>query len=411
MNIDWKYIKEILERFHSFYWNSEIRNQLSLIDDLRLSTNIHETAHSRVLYKFLCAYSRNPYEFLLYFLDIVGLEKELDMDKVEIEVEHKGIDVLIYDGNKYIIIENKVNHADDQDRQLSRYIEELPNSKNVYILYLVRFAKDKGPSESSLTAELKKKLEKEGRFYKISYEVHIRKWLEICCLNVKKDKLLLYSALIQYQHYLEQLFLGGSCMDKSDADAFVKDILGDVNTTSPKELFEKADMLKSQIQLLDNIIDNYKKYLCESYLERFKKDTGIDVARINNHFEIEFSLKISDVGIMCTYDFLNLSHAEYVWFGMKYPLIQYDGGNVDETELKKIDKITTKVLKNYGVDPNDNWESCAKDDFKKFSRTGGWLFKYCQNQDAAVEDIKKFKYNVCDSIICEDYELEIPNSK
>ena len=44
----------------------------------------------------------------------------VDIDKAEIKVEYKHIDVLIYDGKKYIIIENKVNHACDQDKQIEK---------------------------------------------------------------------------------------------------------------------------------------------------------------------------------------------------------------------------------------------------------------------------------------------------
>lgn len=44
MGVNWKEIKSILQNFNAFYWNSEMVNNISLINDLRLSTNIHETA-------------------------------------------------------------------------------------------------------------------------------------------------------------------------------------------------------------------------------------------------------------------------------------------------------------------------------------------------------------------------------
>ncbi|MDY4629000.1 MAG: PD-(D/E)XK nuclease family protein, partial [Prevotella sp.] len=84
-------------------------------------------------------------------------------NKVEIKVESEHIDVLIYDGVKYIIVENKVNHACDQDRQLVRYIDSL-NSKDIYVLYLVRSDNDKDPSENSLPAEIRQELEENGKY-------------------------------------------------------------------------------------------------------------------------------------------------------------------------------------------------------------------------------------------------------
>lgn len=152
MSVNWHGIKSMLENFNKFYWSSEMVNHISLINDLRLSSNIHETAHSRILYRLLCAHGKEKYQFLKMFLESVGLDIELNINKVEIKVESEHIDVLIYDGVKYIIVENKVNHACDQDRQLVRYIDPL-SDKDVYVLYLVRFENDKDPSENSLPAE------------------------------------------------------------------------------------------------------------------------------------------------------------------------------------------------------------------------------------------------------------------
>ena len=98
MGVNWKEIKSILQNFNAFYWNSEMVNNISLINDLRLSTNIHETAHSRILYKLLCAHGKEKHQFLKMFLESVGLDIELDINKVEIKVESEHIDVLIYDG-------------------------------------------------------------------------------------------------------------------------------------------------------------------------------------------------------------------------------------------------------------------------------------------------------------------------
>lgn len=111
------------------------------------------------------------------FLESVGLK--LDIDKAEIKVEYKHIDVLIYDGKKYIIIENKVNHACDQDKQIETYIRSL-YGKDVYVLYLVRSDNDKDPSEDSLSTERRKELEENVKYKKISYQTHILDWLRKC---------------------------------------------------------------------------------------------------------------------------------------------------------------------------------------------------------------------------------------
>lgn len=277
MSVNWQEIKSMLKNFNKFYWNSEMVNHISLINDLRLSSNIHETAHSRILYKLLCAHGKEKHQFLKMFLESVGLNIELDIDKAEIKVESEHIDVLIHDCQKYIIIENKVNHACDQDRQLVSYIESL-NGKDVYVLYLVRFDNDKDPSKNSLPAERRQKLNNDGKYKKISYQTHILNWLHKC-KETDIDNELLKSALVQYCNYIEELFKGFEIMDKKDIENFEKDVLGISKTydavVDPVALVEKTDDLKQKMKTLNEVIESYENYLCERYLEYFKEKTQI----------------------------------------------------------------------------------------------------------------------------------------
>lgn len=273
MSCNWHEIKTILQNFNKFYWNSEMVNNISLINDLRLSTNIHETAHSRILYKLLCAHGNEKHQFLKMFLETVGLNIELNINKAEIKVESEHIDVLIHDCQKYIIIENKVNHACDQDRQLVRYIDSL-NSKDIYVLYLVRSDNDKDPSENSLPTARRLGLEKKGKYKKISYQTQILKWL--CkCKNTDIDNELLKSVLVQYCNYIEELFKGFEIMDKKDIENFEKDVLGISKTydavVAPVALVEKTDDLKQKMKTLNEVIESYENYLCERYLEYFSE--------------------------------------------------------------------------------------------------------------------------------------------
>lgn len=223
MSVNWLKIKSMLKNFNEFYWNSEMVNNISLINDLRLSTNIHETAHSRILYKLLCAHGKEKHQFLKMFLESVGLK--LDIDKAEIKVEYKHIDVLIYDGTRYVIIENKVNHACDQDRQIETYIRSL-YGKDVYVLYLVRSDNDKDPSEDSLSTERRQELVKDGKYKKISYQTHILDWLRKCEKETNNENVILKSALVQYCNYIEELFKGMEIMNDKDIENFEKEVLG-----------------------------------------------------------------------------------------------------------------------------------------------------------------------------------------
>ena len=391
MSVNWLKIKSMLKNFNEFYWNSEMVNNISLINDLRLSTNIHETAHSRILYKLLCAHGKEKHQFLKMFLESVGLK--LDIDKAEIKVEYKHIDVLIYDGTRYVIIENKVNHACDQDRQIETYIRSL-YGKDVYVLYLVRSDNDKDPSEDSLSTERRQELVKDGKYKKISYQTHILDWLRKCEKETNNENVILKSALVQYCNYIEELFKGMEIMNDKDIENFEKEVLGFSATkdsiVDPVALVEKIDETKQTMKILNEVIESYEKYLCEHYLEHFKEETQITEFRLNSSRQIEFCIKINGSRVQFIYDFLK--HYQYVWFGAKYPLKRWNGEEFDSNTSKDIKKIIEgNLMDGYGLDKGDNYAKCVKDDFKNFYSDKDYFCKYCKDNKTAVEEIKKYK--------------------
>lgn len=384
----------MLKNFNEFYWNSEMVNNISLINDLRLSTNIHETAHSRILYKLLCAHGKEKHQFLKMFLESVGLK--LDIDKAEIKVEYKHIDVLIYDGTRYVIIENKVNHACDQDRQIETYIRSL-YGKDVYVLYLVRSDNDKDPSEDSLSTERRQELVKDGKYKKISYQTHILDWLRKCEKETNNENVILKSALVQYCNYIEELFKGMEIMNDKDIENFEKEVLGFSATkdsiVDPVALVEKIDETKQTMKILNEVIESNEKYLCEHYLEHFKEETQITEFRLNSSRQIEFCIKINGSRVQFIYDFLK--HYQYVWFGAKYPLKRWNGEEFDSNTSKDIKKIIEENrMDGYGLDKGDNYAKCVEDDFKSFYSDKDYFCKYCKDNKTAVEEIKKYKAKI-----------------
>lgn len=392
MGVNWQEIKRMLQNFNEFYWNSEMVNNISLINDLRLSTNIHETAHSRILYKLLCAHGKEKRQFLQSFLESVGLDIELEIDKVKIKVESEHIDVLIYDELKYIIIENKVNHACDQDRQLIRYIDPL-SDKDVYVLYLVRSDNDNDPSEKSLPVKRRQELENNGKYKKISYQTHIFNWLRKC-KETDIDNELLKSAIVQYCNYIVELFKGMEIMNDKDIENFEKEVL-DFSATmdsivNPVALVEKTDELKQKMKTLNEVVESYENYLCERYLEYFKVETQITESRLNSSRQIEFCIQINGANVQFIYDFLK--HYQYVWFGAKYPLKRWNGEEFDSNASKDMKKIIEgNRMDGYGLDNGDNYAKCVEDDFKNFYSDKDYFCKYCKDNKTAVEEIKKYK--------------------
>ena len=327
------------------------------------------------------------------FLESVGLK--LDIKKVEVKVEYKHIDVLIYDGKKYIILENKVNHACDQDKQIETYIRSL-YGKDVYVLYLVRSDNDKAPSEDSLSTERRKELEENVKYKKISYQTHILDWLRKCEKETNIENVILKSALVQYRDYIEDLFKEKEIvyMNNKDIEKFEKDVLEFSATldsiVAPVTLVEKTDEIKQTMKTLKEVIESYENNLCYRYLEYFKKETQITESRLNSSRQIEFCIQINGSKVQFIYDFLK--HYQYVWFGTKYPLKRWNGEEFDlqtNNDLKKI--IEDIQLDGYSIDKADNYEKCVEDDFKNFYSDKNYFCKYCKDNKTAVEEIKKYK--------------------
>lgn len=394
MGNKWCEIKTLLEKFNKFYWNSDMVNNISLIDELRLSTNIHETAHSRILYKLLCAHNKGSRQFLKLFLESVELSNILDINKVEIKVEYQHIDVLISDGEKCIIIENKVNHACDRYKQLAHYIDLLDKDKNyIYVLYLVKYNNDKDPSENSLSIERREELEKIGNYKKISYQTHILKWLRKCEEETNDENVFLKSALVQYRNYIENLFKEMELMSENDIEEFAKEVLKmSVSTDIPADpvvFAEETMKLREKTNDLNYCIKLYENTLCNNYLKQFQKETKIKDSSLNDSLNIEFYIQIKKTKVRFTYDFLKKKDP-YVWFGAEYPLAGQDGCPLDESDkLKEI--IKSNLIDKYELDNYDNYRDCADKKFMHFYSDAYWFCKYCKDNETAIKEIAKYK--------------------
>ena len=179
----------------------------------------NENAHSRLLRMFL-QYDKGRKEFTVFksFLSIPKIRSvmsSVEMNNPEFFNEKGRIDLLVKDNQYAIIIENKICGAQDQDKQLERYIQYMKgkgiNDGNIYVIYLT-MSGEKSVSKDSLTEVAKKILgfneekNETGRFIPLNYRYDILPWLEgqvlpNCCL--KED--LLISGLKQYIDYLKNL--------------------------------------------------------------------------------------------------------------------------------------------------------------------------------------------------------------
>lgn len=177
--------------------------------------------HSRFIYSLLNpnGYHYKGDSFLKEFLKICGCDFTFDMKKIEVlleysTAEYRRVDLVIKDGNKCVIIENKVN-AKDRERQLISYvnhfyINEKYKRENIYAIYLSPDGRD--PSGVSIGNN---NMIKDGylvcdedrddvrvKFKSISYQKEIKEWIKSCEKYCSSDMKLI---LNQYLSVLKSL--------------------------------------------------------------------------------------------------------------------------------------------------------------------------------------------------------------
>ena len=179
---------------------------------------VNENGHTKVLAEllkldFVC-------ESFFRFLDGCypgrGLEQivAVGFNDVRISCFERWMDIYITVGDFKIIVENKVNGACDQDRQIDRYVSEVKKhgvkDDKIFVFYLT--ASGGFPSDASLN-EAKRILDcgktEGGRLFAISYSRDILSWLNEIIgrgieTNLAAEKRDVFRAgLVQYRHYIE----------------------------------------------------------------------------------------------------------------------------------------------------------------------------------------------------------------
>ncbi len=263
---------------------------INVIEELHADEN----AHSRIFAKLLQYSQGGKYIFLDKFIrELCGFD--IPTDKLEIgKVDSHGrIDLPIYDGKYFIIIENKINYASEQntDRggQLARYIESLKNSynlENIYIIYTTRNSEEPSDEIWKNSQGESYKEEFKNRYKSISYRDDIYRWLkeEVNPHIYKKDKYL-DTALEQYIDYLDGMFKLRTIQKNMNMELqeLIKKELGignmpikETNEILSKKI-EDLDNLKEQIRLL------YTNEITNKYFAEWENELKQDFEHIKHH--------------------------------------------------------------------------------------------------------------------------------
>ncbi len=315
-----------------------------------------ETGHSLVLADML----RHPaiqQSFLKQFLD-------LEHGYLKVTAESDRVDVALRGENIFVIVENKVNAAEEQKSQVYRYVHEIAidkygyNLSQIYVLYL-NPSNHNPPSDYSLCDENNENnvFEELGEehYNVLSYKYDITDWLRSISLDSEPH---IVSALDQYLDFLENKF------HTTPLDIVMNNEIKDFLL---KELQVENSPLEEQISALDSQLDKTHELLStiENLRTELRRELSYNMMRDwQRQIEEQLSIKLAQdnhsFGVLLK---------NKVWLGvwdgyhadnyLPYWGFQYTSYRKDE--MPELYKQIEGVIKSAGIEKyhTDNRESIA----------------------------------------------------
>lgn len=339
-----------------------------------LSASLHdkrlkETAHTRILYDLLKESSYLRRSFIHYFFPDIAID---GYSNIHIPYpDYKRIDLTLKGDGFFIIVENKINGAPEQPKQVKRYYDlakkEYPSDK-IYVLYL-NGQTDNAPSDKSLPQDYKELIA--DRLICKSYKTDVLAWIRQIENTINFElQPYLKSELLQYRIYLEEKYHTlqyntkmKKQLDKTIIDEFNLDNIPiDEQIEKLKDAIEDTNILAERLKkLLDEREEKRRKTLYQQWFVSLKEEMGtLGITLIKNecneigfyftYKKVEFWCCISDCEDIDTDR--NINETKYFW----------DISSTDEHQYPKIfeeirDTILNgeKYLQNYEGNP----ENCA----------------------------------------------------
>ncbi len=321
--------------------------------------------------------------FLKSFLEVLNL-KELfhNLNEVSVDVERSigaldyenkeyggRIDLIIHEKNKAaIIIENKI-YADDQDKQLYRYCRYARNTfnNNFNILYLTLDGKEP-PKKSTEGKDASIQVEP----YCISYQYHIKKWIE--------DSIPLVSSKMNLQNSLKQYLQIINKLTNQDMNSISTEKLITL-LSSPKNI-NNALLIRDTI---DDALDMFMRNVFVPQLEEISKELNLEYSLYGNHWYDTYAgfIFYKKEWENFTLGFEFVSSLRNFYYGFKH--------KDDKNRSSEVKDMQMELLNRFEGKPSQPWWAC----YKNFPITN-W------NNEETIEKINNGQMKIMLKEIIED---------
>lgn len=328
-------------------FNLDLNNNFNFFEAIS-DTYKKENLHSDLMKQILDPTTKEigNISYLKSFLKIIGVKLKyfVDIRNVKVERERNRIDILIANEENAIIIENKINNAPDQDKQLERYYNIVSQDKEVIkIVYITLSSEDNGePSnlnEYDDSNTIREKLIHLPAVSKDTQKKSLINWLDECIESTLKNSI----GKIFLEQYKQLLaYLGGNLlMLESEKNCI-------------KEIFNSG--------LVNDLIDMFKHrydFICELIAEDLKIK-GEFVEGSCNIFSKTKKINNKDVK-----KYFTSINKEKIEIGYYNPSKVFD-----DNDLKKIKNI-------------------HKNPEYVFNKDGKWIYAQITRDDKKYEQIKE----------------------
>ena len=280
-----KYVQKEIENSRR---NESDRSDYNIF--LALHKNSDEVKHTRFIHSLL---DPNGYhylgdEFLRKFLEACDID-DFDISNVEAnrEVgnqEYGRIDLCIKNGEKCIIIENKI-YAKDQNSQMERYIDYICNEcnyklKNMLFLYL-SVDRESVSDNSKGTYKNSKKIAVKY----IYYSKEIISWLKSCLKLKITDSL--YFAINRYIDVINSIYGKYTYVKDEASYRYIEkhydkaiEIYKNHNNMDDSVIKERISTIEATT---DRIIDGFMKHISSEF-KKFRRDDLVAISNINRKY-------------------------------------------------------------------------------------------------------------------------------
>lgn len=230
---------------------------------------LRETGHSRILVDLL----QHPVlqrSFVKRFLDIDLPFMQVDR---EIGSMESHIDVALYDENHFIIVENKVNDAEEQPHQVYRYVHDIGQGikgmdiEDIYVIYLNSRSNTPPDLQSLCNGDPDTDVRKilNDRFVVGSFADDIIDWLQDM---PALDEPFMQSAIHQYLDYLQRYF--ETTNEYKEMKEKIKQAIAEgLDITPSMTAQDRINRLQEQLDSINVLKENIEIMLNQAQLEHF----------------------------------------------------------------------------------------------------------------------------------------------